>query len=114
MIAGQGNQGPAQIVRLGHRGTPSIDVSDEIAILAARPIASLRWREMDSNYQYAGTVNVDDDGFARDILRMAAAMAASARHDSPLDRAAVSTTVSSTGCTSEVERLRVLFETVRT
>src|SRR5215813_158631 len=40
----QGNQGPAQIVRLGHRGTPSIDVSDEIAILAARPIASHRWR----------------------------------------------------------------------
>src|SRR5215469_8750282 len=39
-----GNEGPAQIVRLGHRGTPSIDVSDEIAILAARPIASLRWR----------------------------------------------------------------------
>ena len=30
---------PAQIVRLGHRGTPSIDVSDEIAILAPRPIA---------------------------------------------------------------------------
>src|SRR6516225_2346759 len=41
----QGNQGPAQIVRLGHRGTPSIYVSDEIAILAARPIASLPWRE---------------------------------------------------------------------
>src|SRR5215467_4739298 len=40
----QGDEGPAQIVRLGHRGTPSIDVSDEIAILAARPIASLRWR----------------------------------------------------------------------
>src|SRR5262252_550324 len=38
----QGDEGPAQIVRLGHRGTPSIDVSDEIAILAARPIASLR------------------------------------------------------------------------
>src|SRR6516162_7295719 len=37
----QGDQGPAQIVRLGYRGTPSIDVSDEIAILAARPIASL-------------------------------------------------------------------------
>src|SRR5215472_17648420 len=51
----QGNQGPAQIVRLGHRGTPSIDVSDEIAILAARPIASLPWREMDSNFQYAST-----------------------------------------------------------
>src|SRR6201981_1715227 len=45
----QGNEGPAQIVRLGHRGTPSIDVSDEIAILAARPIASLRWRKTDSN-----------------------------------------------------------------
>src|SRR6516164_9858599 len=39
----QRHQGPAQIVRLGHRGTPSIDVSDEIATLAARPIASLRW-----------------------------------------------------------------------
>src|ERR1700760_3008172 len=38
----QGDEGPAQIVRLGHRDTPSIDVSDEIAILAARPIASLR------------------------------------------------------------------------
>ena len=38
----RGNEGPAQIVRLGHRATPSIDVSDEIAILAARPIASLR------------------------------------------------------------------------
>src|SRR6516162_1760739 len=37
----QGQEGPAQIVRLGHRGTPSIEVSDEIAILAARPIASL-------------------------------------------------------------------------
>src|SRR6516225_286479 len=49
----QRHQGPAQIVRLGHRGTPSIDVSDEIATLAARPIASLRWREMDSNFQYA-------------------------------------------------------------
>src|SRR6201987_995108 len=44
----QGHEGPAQIVRLGHRGTPSIDVSDEIAILAARPIASLCRREMDS------------------------------------------------------------------
>jgi hypothetical protein len=40
----QRHQGPAQIVRLRHRGTPSIDVSDEIAILAARPIASLRMK----------------------------------------------------------------------
>src|SRR6516165_3097891 len=47
----QGNEGPAQIVRLGHRGTPSIGVSDEIAILAARPIASLRWRKTDSNHR---------------------------------------------------------------
>src|SRR5436190_2900004 len=47
----QGHEGPAQIVRLGHRGTPSIDVSDEIAILAARPIASLCWREPDSNHR---------------------------------------------------------------
>ena len=54
--------GPAQIVRLGHRGTPSIDVSDEIAILAARPIASLPWREMDSNYWYRGTKAVDFRG----------------------------------------------------
>src|SRR5215813_14255035 len=38
----QGHEGPAQIVRLGHRGTPSIDVSDEIAILAARPIRTFR------------------------------------------------------------------------
>src|SRR5499427_5450538 len=52
----QGNQGPAQIVRLGHRGTPSIDVSDEIAILAARPIASHRWREVDSNLYGAFSV----------------------------------------------------------
>src|SRR6516225_8787262 len=50
----QGLEGPAQIVRLRHRGTPSIDVSDEIAILAARPIASLRWREMDSNFRFLG------------------------------------------------------------
>src|ERR1700739_4690659 len=48
----QGDEGSAQIVRLGHRGTPSIDVSDEIAILAARPIASLCWRGMDSYFQF--------------------------------------------------------------
>src|SRR6201987_5982484 len=33
----QGHEGPAQIVRLGHRDTPSVDVRDEVAILAARP-----------------------------------------------------------------------------
>src|ERR1700746_1566109 len=45
----QGNEGPAQIVRLGHRGTPSIDVKRRNChLLAARPIASLPWREKDS------------------------------------------------------------------
>src|SRR6201993_3204469 len=33
----QGDEGPAQVVRLGHRGTPSVTCSDEVAILAARP-----------------------------------------------------------------------------
>src|SRR5437764_15150838 len=37
----QGDEGSAQVVRLGHRGTPSVRCSDEVAILAARPIASL-------------------------------------------------------------------------
>src|SRR5215813_6191583 len=48
----QRREGPAQIVRLGHRGTPSIDIGDEIAILGACPIASLRWSKPDSNHQY--------------------------------------------------------------
>src|ERR1700751_4488581 len=48
----QGHEGPAQVVRLGHRGTPSIDVGDEIAILTACPIASLRWSGMDSNFRF--------------------------------------------------------------
>src|ERR1700751_6142257 len=51
----QDHEGPAQIVRLGHRGTPSIDVSGEIAILAARPIASL-WNN-DVNERPATTPN---------------------------------------------------------
>ena len=36
----QGDEGSAQVIRLGHRGTPSVTCSDEVAILAARPIAS--------------------------------------------------------------------------
>ena len=28
----QGDEGPAQVVRLGHRGTPSVTCSDEVAI----------------------------------------------------------------------------------
>src|SRR5215471_10833822 len=31
-IVVQGDEGPAQVVRLGHRGTPSIKYSDEVAI----------------------------------------------------------------------------------
>jgi hypothetical protein len=27
----QGDEGPAQVVRLGHRGTPSVTCSDEVA-----------------------------------------------------------------------------------
>src|SRR6201997_4155993 len=55
----QGNEGPAQIVRLGHRGTPSIDVKRRNChLLAARPIASLCWREMDWNFQYAEAVKL--------------------------------------------------------
>ena len=34
----QGDEGPAQVVRLGHRGTPSVTRSDEVAIsLYRRP-----------------------------------------------------------------------------
>src|SRR5262249_1686610 len=41
VILVQGDEGSAQVVRLGYRGTPSIKCSDEVAIfLAARPIAS--------------------------------------------------------------------------
>src|ERR1700680_4585479 len=46
----QGDEGPAQVVRLGHRGTPSVTYQRRWChLLAARPIPSLRWREMDSN-----------------------------------------------------------------
>jgi hypothetical protein len=30
----QGDEGPAQVVRLGHRGTPSVTCSDEVAIFS--------------------------------------------------------------------------------
>src|SRR5580700_11095391 len=40
----QGDEGPAQVVRLGHQGTPSVGCSDEWChLLAACPIPSLRW-----------------------------------------------------------------------
>src|SRR6476661_7236493 len=48
----QGDEGPAQVVRLGHRGTPSVSHSDDGAIsFAACPIPSRRWREPDSNHR---------------------------------------------------------------
>src|SRR3954449_7964326 len=37
----QGDEGPAQVVRLGHRGTPSLDAATKLPFLAARPIESL-------------------------------------------------------------------------
>src|SRR5438046_6701005 len=33
----QGDEGPAQVVRLGHRGTPSVRCSDEVAISRRPP-----------------------------------------------------------------------------
>src|SRR3954452_13456804 len=37
----QGDEGPAQVVRLGHRGTPSLDAATKLPFLAAHPIASI-------------------------------------------------------------------------
>src|SRR5437667_10267991 len=37
----QGDEGSAQVVWLGHRGTPSLDAATKLPFLAARPIASL-------------------------------------------------------------------------
>jgi hypothetical protein len=46
----QGDEGPAQVIRLGHQGTPSVTYSDDGAIsFAACPIPSRRWRGRDSN-----------------------------------------------------------------
>src|SRR5438067_10493739 len=36
----QGDEGSAQVIRLGHRGTPSLDAATKLPFLAARPIAS--------------------------------------------------------------------------
>ena len=42
----QGDEGSAQVIRLGHQGTPSVTYSDDGAIsFAACPIPSLRWRK---------------------------------------------------------------------
>src|SRR6202040_652971 len=41
----QGDEGPAQVVQLGHRGTPSVICQRRWChLLAACPIPSLRWR----------------------------------------------------------------------
>src|SRR4051794_34534886 len=46
----QGDEGPAQVVLLGHRGTPSVICQRRWChLIAACPIPSLRWREVDSN-----------------------------------------------------------------
>jgi len=37
----QGGEGSAQVVQLGHRGTPSLDAATKLPFLAARPIASI-------------------------------------------------------------------------
>jgi hypothetical protein len=90
------NLGPRRLGDLIRGGTPARSVwmincsrpplltharrerlQEEVRFARDSPLES--WREMDSNYQYAGTVNVDDDAVARDIVRVAAAMAASAR-----------------------------------
>src|SRR5881398_1578290 len=41
----QGDEGPAQVVRLGHRGTPSVTCSDEVAISRRPPHSIYRSRE---------------------------------------------------------------------
>src|SRR4029077_10520277 len=48
----QGDEGPAQVVRLGHKGTPSVSYLQRrwCHLLAACPIPSLRWREVDPNH----------------------------------------------------------------
>src|SRR6202043_2574276 len=48
----QGDEGPTQVVQLGHRGTPSVICQRRWChLLAACPIPSQRWREMDSNHR---------------------------------------------------------------
>src|SRR5690348_7315441 len=37
----QGDEGPAQVVRLGHCRTPSVNAATKLHFLAARPIASI-------------------------------------------------------------------------
>src|SRR4029077_18074881 len=49
----QGNEGPAQVVRLGHQGTPSVRFQRRWChFFAACPIPSHRWREPDSNHRF--------------------------------------------------------------
>src|SRR5712672_1475192 len=53
----QGDEGPAQVVRLGHQGTPSVRLQRRWChLLAACPIPSLRWREQDSNYRFRAEI----------------------------------------------------------
>src|ERR1700756_1463408 len=47
----QGDEGPAQVVRLGHRGTPSLDAATKLPFLAARPIGSFGPRERGHRFE---------------------------------------------------------------
>src|SRR6202047_3402169 len=48
----QGDEGPAQVVRLGHQGTPSVWYGADGAISSPPPPYQLSgWREMDSNHR---------------------------------------------------------------
>src|SRR6476469_949805 len=48
----QDDEGPAQVVRLGHQGTPSVGCSDDGAISSPPAPYHLSWREMDSNFRF--------------------------------------------------------------
>jgi hypothetical protein len=67
----QSDEGPAQVVRLGHQGTPSVRLQRRWChFLAACPIPSPRWREGDSNPQSParGTTLFEPAPFALDRL----------------------------------------------
>jgi hypothetical protein len=59
-----------------HGQSPGTEGSNQHGWAASTPILN-RGVEFARDYQCAGTVNVDDDAFARDIVRVAAAMAGS-------------------------------------
>src|ERR1700730_17897345 len=46
----QGDEGPAQIVRLGHRGTPSVNAATKLPFPRRPPHSIFRFREKKSRY----------------------------------------------------------------